>query len=222
MWGEYISHTRAEIQTEDRMGWALVPKYFSSFVYVDMIIDPTFDGIFSMTFNANNQYTHKSQYLQHCYLDGVNNSGLQGNDEYNRLKGNSGNNLTTCAIVTDGISNRDGVDTLRNMHFLQFNDQTIPISLQSTLEVEGIYDEPVEVSLFPNPANNQIELQLGEISSKSVVEIFDLNGRRLILKNFQQSNNLKIDVSEFSIFSITLCKNNSIKSVLLWIIIYYF
>lgn len=162
-----------------------------------MIIDPTFDGIFSMTFNAVNQYTHKSQYLQHCYLDGVNNSGLQGNDDYNRLKGNSGNNsfeglkgndsldgqggsntaiftgnfseytvnyLTTYAIVTDGISNRDGVDTLRIMHLLHFNDQTIPISLQSTLGIEDFYDGPVEVSLFPNSANNQIELQLGEIS----------------------------------------------------------
>jgi hypothetical protein len=251
MWGGYISHTRAEIQTEDPMGWALVPKYFSPFINVDMIIDPTFNGIFSMTFDAVNQYTHKSQYLQHCYLDGVNNSGLQGNDEYNRLKGNSGNNsfeglkgndrldgqggsntaiftgdfseytvnnLTTYAIVTDGIPNRDGMDTLWNIHFLQFNDQTIPISLQNTVGIEDFYDEPVEVSLFPNPANNQIELQLGEISSKSVVEIFDLNGRKLIIKNFQHSQNLKIDVSEFSTGTYIIHLNTNDRTVnLKWI-----
>lgn len=111
MWGEYIAHTRAEIQTEDPMGWALMPKYFSPFINVDMIIDPTFNGVFSMTLNLSNPYTHKSQYLQHCYLDGANNSGLQGNDEYNRLKGNTGNNSFEGLKGHDNLDGRAGSDT---------------------------------------------------------------------------------------------------------------
>jgi len=251
MWGIYISHNRSEIQTEDTMGWAIIPKFFSPYINVDMIIDPSFNGIYSMTFNTSSDYTSKSQYLQHCYLSGSNPSGLKGNYQYNRLKGNNADNtfegmkghdrldgqdgtntaiftgvfvdytvsnFSTYATVADGIANRDGVDTLWNMHFLQFNDQTVPIRLQNTVGIEKFYDEPVEVSLFPNPANDQIELQLGEISSKSVVEIFDLNGRRLIIKSFQQSQNLKIDVSEFATGTYIIHLNTNGRTVKLkWI-----
>lgn len=174
MWGIYIAHNRAEIQTEDPMGWALLPKFFSPVIDVDMIIDPTFNGVFKMSVDNNIPYTHKSQYLQHAYLWESNNSGLQGNDLYNRLKGNNGNNsfeglkgndrldgwagedtakftgpmadytitnLTTYATVADGVSGRDGVDTLWNMEFLQFSDQAVPITLTSTVGVVELNDD---------------------------------------------------------------------------------
>lgn len=253
MWDLYIAHNRAEIQTEDPMAWALIPKYFSPYIDVDMLIDPSFNGIFSLTFSSPTSYTSKSRYLQHCYLTGTYPSGLQGNDQYNRLKGNSANNTfeglqghdhldgqggtntaiftgafsdytitnnTTYATVADAVPNRDGVDTLWNMHFLQFNDQTEPITLQSTIGIENMYYEPIELHLFPNPANERIEVRLGgEESINSVVKIFDMKGRKLIEENFRRGHNLMINVSglEADTYIITVSANDRTAN-LKWII----
>lgn len=188
MWGIYKAHNRDEIQTEDPMGLTVVSMFFSPIINVDMIIDPSFNGIFSLTFTNSTSYTAKSRYLQHVYLTGSNASGLQGNEEYNRLTGNSANNTfeglkgndrldgqggentaiftgsmseytidnqTDYAIVTDGVANRDGIDTLWNMHFLQFSDQTIPITLTNTASVEQLNTiEPLLI--YPNPSENII------------------------------------------------------------------
>ncbi|MGB0869037.1 MAG: T9SS type A sorting domain-containing protein [Flavobacteriales bacterium] len=228
MWGEYISKTRSEIQTEDPMGWALVPKFFSPFVNVDMVIDPTFNGVFSLTFNSTDQYTHKSQYLQHCYLTGTNDSGLKGNDEYNRLKGNTGDNtfegmkgndnldgqggsntaifsgnssdytvdnFTTYAIITDNVANRDGIDTLWNMHFLKYTDQTTPISIQSTLAVDDIEHGLTNVTLFPNPTNETLKIHVNSNSKHLDIEILNIAGQ-IVYSNINiDSKNLTIDVS---------------------------
>ncbi len=224
MWGEYISKTRAEIQTEDPMGWALMPKYFSPFINVDMIIDPTFNGIFSTTLNVSDPYTHKSQYMQHCYLSGTNNSGLQGNNEYNRLKGNTGNNtfeglkghdrldgnagidtaiftgvyadytvtnLTTYATVADGISNRDAVDTLWNMEYMKFSDQTVAITLQTTTGVESVVMELL-FNIFPNPSNGIVTIVQEE---ESAISIFNSLG--VLVKFFEKpTKQITIDLRD--------------------------
>jgi len=211
MWGEYIAKTRAEIQTEDPMGYALLPKYFSPFVNVDMVIDPSFNGVFTLTFDANNLYTHKSQYLQHVYLTGSNNAGLQGNAEYNRLKGNNGNNTleglkgndrldgqggTNTAIfsgnyadytvnnqgsyatVTDGVNNRDGVDTLWNIQEMKFADQTVPISLSGTVGMSEP-DAAHPIQLYPNPAREVIRLNANQNQTFSEIAIYDITGQRV-------------------------------------------
>ncbi len=111
MWGIYIAHNRDEIITEDTMGWSLLPKFFSPVINVDMIIDPGFNGIFSLTFNSAGDYTAKSRYLQHVYLTGSNTSGLQGNDLYNRLRGNSANNTFEGLKGNDRLDGQAGSNT---------------------------------------------------------------------------------------------------------------
>ena len=111
MYDLYISHNRDEIQSEDTMGWVLVQKYFAPYINVDMIIDPTFNGIFSLTFTTPTSYTSKSRYLQHCYLSGNNPSGLQGNNLYNRLKGNNENNTLEGMGGNDRLDGMGGYDT---------------------------------------------------------------------------------------------------------------
>jgi hypothetical protein len=199
MWGEYIAHTRAEIQMEDPLGYALISKYFSPYVNVDMVIDPTFNGVFSMTFSGPTSYTAKSRYLQHCYLVGTNNAGLQGNNQYNRLKGNSGNNTfeglkghdkldgsagidtaiftgpyadytinnyNTYATVSDAVSNRDAVDTLWNMEYLKFSDQTVAITLQ-TIGIKSIEDQS-SFHIYPNPSKGIITVLQEKENSISI------------------------------------------------------
>ncbi len=111
MWDIYIAKTRADIQSLDPMGWALMPKYFSPFININMDIDPTFNGIFTMAFDAAQLYTHKSQYLQHCTLTGTNAAGLKGNDEYNRLNGNNANNTLEGGKSHDKLNGNGGTDT---------------------------------------------------------------------------------------------------------------
>ncbi len=110
MWGIYVAKTRAEIETLDPMGWALLPKYFSPYININMDIDPSFNGTFYMSFDASLPYSHKSQYLQHCTLTGSNNSNLQGNDLYNRLNGNDANNELEGLKGNDRLDGKSGTD----------------------------------------------------------------------------------------------------------------
>jgi len=102
MWGIYIAQTREDIETLDPMGYALMGQFFSPYLTYNAELDPSFDGIFTMTFDANIAYTHKSQYLLHATLTGNNNANLIGNNQDNQLAGNDGDN------VLDGM---DGHDT---------------------------------------------------------------------------------------------------------------
>ena len=212
MWGIYTAHDRAEIQTEDTAGWSLMPKFFNPVIDVDMLIDPSFNGTFSMTYNAAEPYTEKSRYLQHAYLTGSNSAGLQGNDLYNRLKGNSGNNtleggmgndrldgqagsntalftgnladytisnFTTYATVADATPNRDGVDTLWNIHELQFADQNQAISLESTVGIERA-EATLEASIYPNPAHSTLFVNVPSEREPMQAQVLDVAGRPVL------------------------------------------
>ena len=148
MWGFYIAQTRSDIQTKDPMGWALMEQFFSPYLTYNNYLDPTFDGTFTMTFDASTPYTHKSQYMLHATLNGSNNSNLTGNDQDNELGGNSGNNTLdglagndtavfakamSAYIVTknaDGsvTAEGDGTDTLVNIEQIRFSDQTVQVA----------------------------------------------------------------------------------------------
>lgn len=224
MWGLYIAQTRDEIATDDPMGLAVVEKYFSPYIDIDMIIDPSMNEVFSMNFNAAQPYTHKSQYLQHCYLSGSNNSGLLGNDLYNRLKGNEGDNsleggkgndrldgqggentaiftgdydeyiITNNidhAIILDQISDRDGVDTLWNIHSLQFIDQTIDLLVEPT----GLdKNSPLTFNVYPNPASHYVKLNTID---EGELQIFSLTGKLLFQQELSEGLN-NIDVSKLA------------------------
>ena len=110
MWGIYIAKTRADITTSDPLGMEVVEKYFSPYINVNMDIDPSFNGTFSMAFDAAMPYTHKSQYLQHCTLTGSNAAALKGNDLYNRLHGNDADNELEGRKNNDYLDGKNGED----------------------------------------------------------------------------------------------------------------
>lgn len=242
MWGIYIAHNRAEIETEDPAGWNLLPKFFSPYIDVDMIIDPGFAGVFSLTFESSNDYTSKSRYLQHCYLSGTNPSGLKGNDHYNRLKGNSADNtfeglkgndrlngqggtntaiftgtseeynitnLTEYATVEDLVPDRDGVDTVWNIQNLQFSDQTIPISLSNTSNLEQAKSE---IEMFPNPSKDIVNFI--NISDYKTLEIIEMAGRVTSLMTVE-SDNISIDITNLSdgIYFVRFSSDNNVETL---------
>ena len=107
----------------------------------EALIDPNFKGTFSLTFNKELPYTHKSQYYVEATLTGKRDSNLLGNDADNTFKGNSGDNTIDGGkgndtvifqgkkeeyevdgdVVKDTIKNRDGTDTLISIESVQFS-----------------------------------------------------------------------------------------------------
>jgi hypothetical protein len=146
MWGGYVAKTRDDIPEEDPMGQELMEAFFNPYLTFEARIDPGFDGVFSMAFDPEMPYTHKSQYLVRATLTGSFDSGLRGNDQDNTLKGNQGSNLLDggdgedtavfngpfadygieadgqVVVVSDGVEGRDGSDRLEAVEWLQFQD----------------------------------------------------------------------------------------------------
>lgn len=146
MWGFYVAQTREEIAEKDPLGSALMEAFFNPYLTFDARIDPAFDGVFTMSFDPEVPYTHKSRYLTRATLTGSLDSGLKGNDRDNSLSGNQGANLLSggegedtalfqgdradyeiasdgkALVVTDTVEGRDGVDRLEDIEWLEFRD----------------------------------------------------------------------------------------------------
>jgi len=141
MWGIYIAKTRDEIKEKDPNGFALLEAFLPPMMFgYESLIDPNFRGTFSLQYNEEFPYTHKSQYYVDATLTGSINSNLLGNDANNTMRGNSGNNILdggegndtvifqgkkeeyeiTDNIVKDTIQGRDGTDTLISIESIQF------------------------------------------------------------------------------------------------------
>ncbi len=146
MWGIYVAKTRDEIAKKDPMGYELMEAFFNPYLTFEARIDPSFDGVFTMAFDHELPYTHKSQYLVRATLVGSLDSGLKGNDQDNTLRGNRGSNLLDggdgedtavfegnaveydierdgqTLFVADTIEGRDGRDRLVAVEWLKFED----------------------------------------------------------------------------------------------------
>lgn len=148
MWGIYTAKSRADIQRQDPLGYAVMQQFFKSNLEYMARIDPGFSGTFSLQLDSNQHYTYKSQYLTHVRLTGSNDSNVLGNHLNNQLGGNSGSNVLDGAdgedivllqgnlsdyslqknghtiLIQDSINNRDGTIEIRNIEQIKFSDVT--------------------------------------------------------------------------------------------------
>lgn len=98
-------------------------------------IDESFEGNFSLKFDASVPYTHHSHNLKDVTLTGDKDSGVVVNQYDNNITGNKGTNTAFFSgieseytvtqdgdkqIVTDNVDNRDGVNTLMSIEKLKF------------------------------------------------------------------------------------------------------
>jgi len=149
--------------------------------------------------------------------------GLKGND---RLDGQGGintaiftgdfadytiTNNTNHAIVADETAGRDGVDTLWNIHFLQFSDQTTPITLETTAKIETRSDDLNGSLLYPNPSNYKINISTPLNKGNINLEIRNLAGQLIQKKSFNSAIILDISDLTTGIYLISLKTNNSSK-----------
>ncbi|WP_232775046.1 MULTISPECIES: hypothetical protein [unclassified Shewanella] len=144
MWGGYIAKTRAEMSTEDPLGAELMNnKFFHSYLTYNARIDASFIGDFSLKFNRDIGYTHHSKYLKDVTLTGSLNSNVVVNQLDNNITGNSGQNEVKfsgkasqysiekqdngATIITDMVSNRDGVNTLTGIESAVFSGSNVTL-----------------------------------------------------------------------------------------------
>ena len=144
MWGIYVAKTRNEIFLEDPVGGELMNnKFFHPYLTYNARIDSSFNGIFSLKFDSLKPYTNHSQYLKDITLLGNNDTSVYINQLDNNITGNKGTNtvifngnsseyiidITDIEIsVTDKVSNRDGVNILKEIEKIKFTDQTIELN----------------------------------------------------------------------------------------------
>ena len=144
MWGIYVAKTRNEIFLEDPIGGEIMNnKFFHPYLTYNARIDSSFIGIFSLKFDSSKAYTNHSQYLKDITLLGNNDTSVYINQLDNNITGNKGTNtvifngnsseyiidITDIEIsVTDKVSNRDGVNILKEIEKIKFTDQTIELN----------------------------------------------------------------------------------------------
>ncbi len=144
MWGIYVAKTRNEIFLEDPVGGEIMNnKFFHPYLTYNARIDSSFNGVFSLKFDSLKPYTNHSQYLKDITLLGNNNTSVYINQLDNNITGNKGTNtvifngnsseyiidITDIEIsVTDKVSNRDGVNILKEIEKIKFTDQTIELN----------------------------------------------------------------------------------------------
>ena len=177
MWGLYISNNRLEIKSEDPMGWALMEMFFHPYLQYTAWIDSSFNGQFSIRFNEELPYTHKSQYLVNVKLNGSENSDIIGNRMDNTLAGNSGNNMINggegidsvvysnnfndyIIITSDDVTHIedkngdfDGKDSLFSIEYLVFKDKVISTSKLLKINQNIILKDYGINNIYPNPFN---------------------------------------------------------------------
>ncbi len=143
MWGIYTAKSRSDVQELDPAGWALLNQFLSPQVHSEVRLDPSFQGRFSMSFDPELPYTHKSQYLRSVTLTGQLDADLLGNSADNTLRGNLGNNLLDGGEGQDAavycvpldellleqqengdwqVQGPEGTDTLRNVEWIRARD----------------------------------------------------------------------------------------------------
>ena len=144
MWGIYVAKTRNEIFLEDPVGGEIMNnKFFHPYLTYNARIDSSFNGVFSLKFDSLKPYTNHSQYLKDITLLGNNDTSVYINQLDNNIIGNKGANtvifngnsseyiidITDIEIsVTDKVSDRDGINILKEIEKIKFTDQTIELN----------------------------------------------------------------------------------------------
>jgi len=200
MWGFYLPKTREEIEIEDPMGYALIPKYFSPYIDINMDIDPSFTGVFNMSKTPSQPYTYKSQYLQHLTLTGSNPSGIKGNTLENTLNGNSVNNTLEGGKGDDHLDGKSGED----IAVFTGPRSEYSITAHTTyLEVKDLVSERDGTDQVINCETLQFSDQ--SIPTSSLIGVHAINGSKAIsMTSNPELNQIQIEIKDPKIQSINL------------------
>jgi hypothetical protein len=93
MWGVYIAKTRAEVETLDPVGGALLSDFLPGMLGTIEPLDPSFSGTVSLEFDASTPYTHKTRYFTDLRVLGTGAVTVRGNTADNQVVAGPGDLL---------------------------------------------------------------------------------------------------------------------------------
>ncbi len=132
MWGIYLAKTREEVYSHDPAGAALLEAFLPPMMDgYEAVLDPDFAGSFSLVFDDDEPFTHKSRYLVTVRLTGSEDAGIVGNDADNVLMGNLGDNRL------DGGEGTDTVVVCHSLDIIELTEQGDELFLSAG----GVQDE---------------------------------------------------------------------------------
>ena len=84
---------------------------------------------------------------------------------------------------------------------LDYASNWIPMN-NSRISAQDLFN----VDIYPNPAKNDIMIEMPQLYSSIQISIYDLNGKLMISSNYEDTQKIKIDVSSFlpNIYTIVL------------------
>jgi len=83
-------------------------------------------------------------------------------------------------------------------------------------EATGESDAVQAVELFPNPVSNELQVKLIAIGGKSVIEVFDLTGKKVTSTTINSSvtsiSNVRLDMSKYAkgIYMVRVTNNENL------------
>jgi len=139
-------------------------------------------GVFSITDAVNTQSDFLGHFVTHTF------AGHEGSSTWNFDWTAPGSDVGAITFYVASVAGNGGTATNTQV---VFNTKTIG-------GVLGINNaQLLQFSMYPNPSDNYVTLQLPSGTNKANVKIFDYLGKTLIQKNLNNTNN-NLDISNLS------------------------
>ena len=90
--GRYFANSREKMTYLDTLGYNIITEFFHPYLTFNAELPKYYSGIFSLRYDKDKVYTHKSQHLVNVTALGNNDVTLIGNEYDNHLTGNKGHN----------------------------------------------------------------------------------------------------------------------------------
>ena len=136
---EYAFNTRQAMESGDPQLYELIKDFFGESLLYTPFLPNIFEGTFSMSYNPEIIYTHKSQYLDNVSLSGSFAVDILGNDKDNKLEGNFAINHFNGGAGDDLIIGYEGID------------RSIYVGIRDEYMLDIVTDSSIQIiDLVPN------------------------------------------------------------------------
>ncbi|TVR80412.1 MAG: SusF/SusE family outer membrane protein [Saprospirales bacterium] len=106
------------------------------------------------------------------------------------------------ADFPEGVGTQDGpnIEPTAGLYDVFFNAATGEYVFSPSTSTGEIYISPEQVSLYPNPAGNEVHIDLRDIEpgGKLVVRIFDMTGKEVLSSVFADAGQIALNVSDLT------------------------
>jgi len=184
---EYAFNTRDQMEQGDIRLYNIIKGFFGGNFLYTPVLPVQFNGSFSLSYDPQEIYTHKSQYLKNIKSSGFQNLSIHGNELDNSIFGNHSDNQFFGMEGNDFINGMLGID--RSIYTGQRDEYII---IPPDLDLDSMY---IVFDLVPNRDGSDTLIHIEELEFNNIVFTIEE-----ILNSHEDKNNLPDDYSLSSPF----------------------